>query len=154
MQTFAINIIPLFFGLKIAILSSIFYFIAIGYGLSVGAGGEGAYKKLYGPTGGYLVGFILASFQIGFMYENDPTKNIFTPVILGNLIILIVGCMWLPFGLSYKTGKKLSNFTNIKDILMWGLIPFIPGDLIKIGLAIITIKIFDGYVPNNNQMQI
>merc|ERR1712154_447390 len=56
MQTFAINIIPLLFGLKVAVLSSVLYYIAIAVGLPVGAGGEGGVSKLYGPTGGYLVG--------------------------------------------------------------------------------------------------
>mmetsp|Transcript_9000 Transcript_9000/g.8091 ORF Transcript_9000/g.8091 Transcript_9000/m.8091 type:complete len:182 (+) Transcript_9000:102-647(+) len=142
MQTFAINLIPLLFGLKIAVLSSIFYYIAIGYGLPVGASGEGGYKKLYGPTGGYLVGFILASIQIGIMYQDNP-ENILMPLIIGNLIIFAAGVMWLPFGLSFKTGNKLSNYTNIKDLLMWGFIPFIPGDLIKIALAVAVKKVFD-----------
>ena len=140
MQTFAINVIPILFGAKIAVLSSVIYYIAIGYGLPVGAGGEGGYKKFYGPTGGYLVGFILASIQTGIMSENDP-ENILIPLIIGNFIIFAFGVMWLPFGLSYKTGKKLENFTNVKDLLMWGIIPFIPGDLIKIALAVFVKKI-------------
>eukprot|EP00483_Globobulimina_turgida_P000724 UN00724 len=141
MQTFAIHVIPLLFGCKIATLSAILYYIAIGVGLPFGAGGEGGIKKLYQTTGGYLVGFILSSFQIGIMIENNQ-QNVIAPLLFGNVIIFISGVIWLPFGLSFKTGKKISNFTNIKDLLMWGVIPFIPGDLIKIALALLAHKIY------------
>jgi len=138
MQTFAINIIPIIFDVKIATLASVWYYLCIAMGLPVGAGREGGSKKLYGPTGGYLVGFILASFQMGVMLETgaaqDP-QSTFMALLIGNAIILLCGLVWLPFGLSFKTGKPVSNFSNMKDVLMWGLIPFIPGDLIKIVLA-------------------
>eukprot|EP01084_Bolivina_argentea_P171935 297865_1 len=102
MQTFAINVIPLVFGAKIALFGSITYYCGIGMGLPIGAGGEGGVSKLYGPTGGYLVGFILASFQMGIMIENDLEMTLLA-LVLGNIIILVSGMIWLPFGLSFNT---------------------------------------------------
>eukprot|EP00483_Globobulimina_turgida_P012038 UN12060 len=134
MQTFAICLIPLLLGCKIATLSAIFYYISIAVGLPFAAGGDGGLKKLYETTGGYLIGFVLASFQIGIMVENNP-HFVIIPLVIGNIIIFISGVIWLPFGLSFKTGNKISKFTNIKDLLMWGVIPFIPGDLLKIALV-------------------
>ncbi len=141
MQTFAVNVIPLLFGFKVGVLSAVFYYIAIGFGLPFGAGGEGGFQKLYGPTGGYLVGFIVASLQIGLAIESNP-DHVLSALVIGSCIIFGAGAAWLPFGLSLKTGKKLSNFTNIRDVMMWGVIPFVPGDIIKIGLAVLVHRVF------------
>ena len=66
---------------------------------------------------------------------------------IGNLIIYVFGLIWLPFGIA------LTNEISVKDavcgfgdgcvgnVLMWGMVPFLLGDLIKILLAIAVLKL-------------
>lgn len=66
MHTFAINLLPILFGYKIATLSSVIYCIQTGIIEP---------RKLYGPTGGYIFGFIIASLQIGAMMNDEHIKR-------------------------------------------------------------------------------
>ena len=100
-------------------------------------GSSGFFWQL--STGGYLLGFIPAAFIIGYLVERGwSTKPWILPaMLLGNIIIyipgLIVLSLWVPEG---KT-------------LEYGLLPFIPGDLIKIILASILIPIIYTKIYNN-----
>ena len=100
-------------------------------------GSSGFFWQL--STGGYLLGFIPAAFIIGYLVEQGwSTKPWILPaMLLGNIIIyipgLIVLSLWVPEG---KT-------------LEYGLLPFIPGDLIKIILASILIPIIYTQIYNN-----
>ena len=129
MHTFAINLLPLLFGWKIATLSSLLYYAHIGYH---------NIKDLYHATGGYLIGFIIASLQIGSMIENHPKSNNvhIIALIIGNFTILFAGMLFMPIGLSYKTGKSVNEFSDKDFLLRQAVVPFIPGAIIKIILAI------------------
>ena len=79
------------------------------------------------PTGGYIVGFIVASWIIGRLAEKgwDRKPRIIVSMILGNLAIYLFGLPWLMYDLNASLG----------DTLLWGLWPFIPGDALKLLLA-------------------
>jgi len=88
--------------------------------------------NLFGPTGGYLLGFVLASGLVGrllYLFKKKDFSSVFISMFLGELIILTCGIFWL---------KLVLNLTFKKAFLL-GAIPFLPFDLLKI---LIAVKIF------------
>jgi biotin transport system substrate-specific component len=83
-----------------------------------GASGIGV---LLGPTGGYLIGFIPASFIVGLAYEQCQRSVHIAGLFLGEAALFTTGVGWL----SVSTG------TTIIQASIIGLLPFIPGDVIK-----------------------
>jgi biotin transport system substrate-specific component len=89
---------------------------------------------LMGPTGGYIIGFILASFFIGkfIKYSGNRFYLTFALLFVGDLIILFSGAIWL----KYLSGYQLAM------ALVLGFIPFLAGDLLKtLVAALIYLKL-------------
>ena len=96
-------------------------------GLDTLAALEGG-RLVLGATGGYLIGFLLASALVGRLAELGWDRHIggaVATLVLGNLVIYAIGIPWL------ATAASLST----EQALQFGLWPFIPGDLVKLGLA-------------------
>ena len=83
-----------------------------------GASGIGI---LLGPTGGYIIGFIPASLIVGLAYEGEKKSVHVAGIILGEAALFTAGVGWL----SLSTGIALVQASLI------GLVPFIPGDIVK-----------------------
>ncbi|MFA5809757.1 MAG: biotin transporter BioY, partial [Thermoleophilia bacterium] len=101
-------------------------------GLPVFAGGGAGVARLVGPTAGYLVGFVAAAFAIGTLSEKGWDRRPFTAaasMIIGNAIIYAIGAVWL------------SRFISWEAVLGAGVIPFLPGDALKIVLATIMLPL-------------
>ncbi|MEE9167714.1 MAG: biotin transporter BioY [Candidatus Neomarinimicrobiota bacterium] len=99
-------------------------------GLPVFAGGAFGFTHMLGPTGGYLFGFIPGAFITGLLAEKGWDRKTGTTIlamVLGNLAILSVGLFWL------------APFTGIDRLLELGFLPFIPGEIVKIGLAAVLL---------------
>jgi biotin transport system substrate-specific component len=99
-------------------------------GLPVFAGGKAGLAVLLGPTGGYLIGFIAAAFVTGWLAERGWDRRPLTTAIamvLGNLVIYLLGVCWLDV------------FVGISKAPLLGLVPFIPGDIVKIVLATVAL---------------
>ena len=72
MQTFVVLFLGMILGYKLAAATVVLYLIEGSIGLPVFAKG-GGFTYLIGPTGGYLIGFILTAFFAGMIKEkNDP----------------------------------------------------------------------------------
>jgi len=98
----------------------------------VNAGSGGAY--LLGPTGGYIAGFIIASFFLGRTIKTfgNSLFSVFFLMCFADALLLLTGALWLKILLGCGTEKALAI----------GFLPFIPGDLFKAAAAaIIYIKI-------------
>jgi len=127
-QTFTVLLGGILLGSFRGALSQVFYLLV---GLSgipfwFAPGGNLGIARLLGPTGGYLIGFILAAFFVGKLAERGWDKKIKTAILamaLGNIVIYIFGLFWL------------TNFIPFKGLFAAGLYPFILGDLFKIILA-------------------
>jgi biotin transport system substrate-specific component len=82
---------------------------------------------MWGPTGGYLVGFVLAAGVVGWLAERGwdrrPIRTALEMVI-GNLMIYALGVVWLAVFLG-----------DLQTALVKGMLIFIVGDLIKIAIA-------------------
>ena len=99
-------------------------------GLPVFSSFRAGLSVLAGPTGGYLIGFIFLALIQGFAMKYFDRKLI--PTIIGMLIGMAVcyifGTVWL---------AKLMSL-SFKEGLFMGVIPYLPGDAVKIIIAVIV----------------
>jgi biotin transport system substrate-specific component len=130
MQTFVVLIIGMTFGLKLGVASVLLYLIEGLIGLPVFAGtpekGIGL-AYMVGPTGGYLLGFVVSAGILGWLSSKGWDRNVFltlAAMTIGTAIIFIFGMVWLGAIIGWE-----------KPILELGLFPFIPGAAFKIALA-------------------
>ncbi|MBO6214033.1 MAG: biotin transporter BioY [Lachnospiraceae bacterium] len=112
-------------------------YIALGaVGLPVFTGFAGGFAKVSGPTGGYIVGYLIAAFVTGLAVDHFSTNQWYISVL--SMIIGLAGC--------YLLGTIwfcLQSGMAPLEALSVCVFPFIPFDLIKIGLCTIlgiTIK--------------
>jgi len=130
-QTFAVLMIGALFGARRGSFAVLAYLTEGAAGLPVFAMGRGGLAVLLGPTGGYLIGFVAASYITGLLAERGWDRRIGTTVlamVLGNIAIYAFGLLWL----CCLTGVN-------RTVLTAGLYPFIIGDLMKIALAAILL---------------
>jgi biotin transport system substrate-specific component len=87
---------------------------------------------LAGPSGGYMAGFVLAAFFIGFMLRFCASSyaSLFLLFIAADAVILCSGAIWL---------GVLTGYDPIK-IVQIGVLPFVAGDLLKAGAAAAVYK--------------
>lgn len=105
-------------------------YIALGLlGLPIFTGAGSGVFYLFGPTGGYLFGFVLAAwFAARFInYAKNNLLLIFGLLFLADIFLLSCGIIWLRIIYRYPLPK----------LLYIGFIPFIPADLIKAFIAAI-----------------
>ena len=141
-QTFAVLCSGLFLGKKYGCLSQILY-IVLGVAFIPWFGGmTGGLDVLLGSTGGFLIGFIIASYFIGAITEKYAKARNFTRMALV-IGISNFGLIYIPglAGLALFLSSQGMTFT-IMDVLMMGLIPFIIGDIVKILGAASVSKVF------------
>lgn len=116
-------------GAKKGTISYLVYMLLGAAGLPVFSNFTGGIGKLAGPTGGYLVGFILLAFISGFVLEHFQRK--WLPTLLGmaagTAIAYLFGTVWFVI----QSGSTLVYALRVC------VFPFIPFDLIKMGIAII-----------------
>jgi biotin transport system substrate-specific component len=127
-QTFFLNICAVLLGGSLGALSQFIYLMLGVVGLPVFAGGKAGIGVIFGPTGGYLLGFIIAAFVTGKIAVAKKGAGIFWYILAmlsGMLIIYFVGSLQLA-----QTAK-----ITFQKALVIGVLPFIPGDIIKILLA-------------------
>lgn len=113
---------------KYASLSYLIYLLLGSFGLPVFSGFSGGLAKFAGPTGGYLVGLLFLALISGFSISRFPRKKWLHAVsmIIGMLITYGFGTLWLSLQLDLTFIQGLAT----------GVFPYIPGDIIKILLAL------------------
>jgi biotin transport system substrate-specific component len=111
------------------------YLFAGACGLPVFSGGTGGIGKFVGPTGGYLIGFLPAVYVVGVISKKTGGRLVFDipAMICGTLIIYVLGVSWLVYGYA---GKEMGLWKGLGV----GMIPFLPGDVLKICAAGIIAK--------------
>lgn len=117
-------------GMKRGTISYLIYLLIGFIGLPVFSSFTGGAGKLFGPTGGYLIGFIFMALICGFFIDRWVTKRYmhFIGMVLGTAVCYLFGTVWL----AYQTGMGFAAALGA------GVIPFIPGDLAKIVIALIA----------------
>lgn len=119
-----------------------FLYVAIGVvGLPAFADGRGGVdaivsvdggRLILGATGGYLIGFVVAAAIVGRLAERHWDRRLpraVTAMLVGSVAIYAVGLPWLAVATGYSAAETVAK----------GLAPFVIGDLVKLGLAGLTL---------------
>lgn len=127
-QTFAVVLVGASLGALLGLASLGLYLFVGALGAPVYADQAHGWAVLTGPTGGYIVGFVLAAAMTGFLAQNRWDRRFSSAVaamLTGNVVIYLVGLPWL--------AAKID--TGLEGTLEAGLYPFVVGDLLKLYLA-------------------
>lgn len=131
MQTFVVITLGMAYGWRLGAATLGLYLLEGAFGLPVFAGtpekGIGL-AYIAGPTGGYLLGFLLAAAACGRLAERGWDRSMVktaAAMLVGNVLIYVPGLLWLGTVVGWD-----------KPVLAWGLTPFLLGDLTKLALAV------------------
>ncbi len=126
--TLAIYFIVYTFGMRIGLISTTIYILIGCVGLPVFSGFMGGVGRILGPTGGYLLGYLLLALIFGLFADKWSTNKwmCLCGMVLGTLACYFVGTLWLSFQTSVSF---LTAFAT-------GVLPFIPFDCVKMVFAL------------------
>ena len=101
-------------------------------GVPVFAGFAGGVSSLFGPTGGFLVGYILCAWLVGLLTEHFgfSRRRLILSMAAGTLACYALGTMWF----------MLITGTSAWSAIAACVLPFLPGDLLKILLAAFLVR--------------
>ena len=125
-QTFGVLLVGMALGSERGAAAMALYLVQGAAGLPVFAGGGLGLTWLLGPTGGYLWSYPVAAWAVGRLAERGWDRRPSTTVLAmlaGNALIYLFGLPWL------------ATFVGSDRVWMSGLLPFIPGDIVKVALA-------------------
>jgi biotin transport system substrate-specific component len=131
LQTYAVCIIGALFGARLAAATVAAYLIEGAIGLPVFAGGAGGFAHVLGPTGGYLIGFLIAATLIGVLVERGWSKSfvaLLGVMLLAHIAIFVFGVL------------QLQLFVGWSAAWSAGVAPFIAGTIIKTIAAAATVR--------------
>ncbi len=129
-QTFAVLLLGALYGSRRGPAAVVTYLTLGAIGFPIFAGGAAGLARFVGPTAGYLAGFVAAAFAVGLLSERGWGRSPWTTgasMIVGSLIVYATGALWL------------SRFVGSEAVLNTGVLPFLPGDALKIVLATILL---------------
>jgi len=141
-QTFGVLLVAALFGARRGSLTMVLYLLEGAAGLPVFQpfGAPGA-MRFFGPTAGYLLAFPVAALATGWLVEHasarshaSKTKTHLSqwipPLLCGEAVIFAGGCAWLAlfFHFSFSSALKI------------GLLPFAPGEVVKLALLLAALR--------------
>lgn len=135
MGTFAVLTIGATYGPRLGLATILGYLIigALGFDVFAGSTAENAgLTYMMGSTGGYLVGYVLATLALGFAARAGWDRSVLmmgVALLIANALIYLPGVAWL----SVLYGNSLTWAVEV------GLVPFLIGDALKLGLAALLV---------------
>lgn len=132
-QTLGVMLAGALLGARLGFLSMALFVLLVAVGLPLLSSGKGGIGALLGPTGGYVLGFPVAAGVTGWLVERfekggrpvGPAK-LFVAIAAGGLVVeYVLGASWL---------AVVANLTPVQALVN-GVLPFIPGDVLKAVLA-------------------
>ncbi|OWU81502.1 biotin transporter BioY [Phaeobacter sp. 22II1-1F12B] len=130
MGTFGVLALGAAYGARLGLVTILGYMVigVLGFDVFAGSSAESnGIAYMMGGTGGYLVGYVLATAVLGVLAARGWDRSfgwMALALLIGNVAIYVPGLAWL--GTLYGWDKP---------ILEWGLTPFLVGDVIKLALA-------------------
>lgn len=129
-QTFAVLLSGALLGWKRGFLAQALYLAEGAAGLPLFAGGGAGPGVFMGPTAGYLVAFPFAAALTGWLASRGWDRRFITTLLamlIGSSVIFLLGALWL------------ARFVPASQVAVSGVLPFLPGDLIKAALAALAL---------------
>jgi len=132
MQTLVVLLIGAAYGWRLGTATVLAYLAEGALGLPVFAGPVGGLAYMAGPTGGYLVGFVVGAWMNGWLCERGGDASVarlFAVMIAGHIVMIAFGFAWLAFGV--KLG--------VEKAWLVGVVPFIAGSIVKSALGAVLL---------------
>jgi biotin transport system substrate-specific component len=129
-QTFAVLLTGAALGSRLGAASMSLYWVLGALGLPFYTEASGGWTAATGATGGYLIGFVVAAWVVGYLAQRGQDRTVASAIpafLAGSVIIYLIGVPWLMAsveGIDTLTGALAAGFT-----------PFVVGDLFKVVLA-------------------
>lgn len=126
-QTIAINLVALILMPKQSFLVVLLYIFLGAFGLPVFSGGTSGFGNLFGPTGGFIIGFLLIAPLISYLKgkNNSFKRYLFVTIFVGMIVLYAVGTVYM------SIVQKIS----IIAALSLAVFPFIAFDILKCFLS-------------------
>ncbi|RKY37567.1 MAG: biotin transporter BioY [Candidatus Omnitrophota bacterium] len=136
LQTFFVLLCAVFLRKSDALLTQGLYLGLGAAGLPLFSGAQGGILRLFGPTGGYIIGFSIACVFVRLLLDYCSSKQktgfvtIFSVMCCGIAVIYLFGIL------------GLIAFTHLSfpKVIIFGVIPFIAGDILKAGAAALVYR--------------
>lgn len=131
LQTLAIMLVGLTYGARLAGTTLLTYLVLGIIGLPVFAGAAFGPATLLGPTGGYLLGFVISAFIMGWLVERGFSSGLglFLAALSGTAILFVPGVLWLQW----------VTPLDVSGAFFAGAAPFLLGEVSKAALAALLI---------------
>ncbi len=139
LQTFFAGLSGVLLCASAGALSQIVYVLLGLIGLPVFAGGKAGLGTLFGPTGGYLIGFIMAAYVGGRIMQARRQPGLFwitLALVAADVVIYIFGTLQL---------VVVAHLTPLQALLA-GVAPFLLGDLLKLLAAVPVAVVLRKYI--------
>jgi biotin transport system substrate-specific component len=135
-QTFAVLLIGALYGSRLGAATMMAYLAEGASGMPVFAGATGGVAAIATASGGYLFGFVIAAYIVGWFAERgwDRSRWIVLPMLLGNAALYVPGVIWL-----HQQFHVVHVPISWSTALDYGLWPFIAGDLAKLVAASLAV---------------
>ena len=133
-QTFGVLLVGGALGFRRGLIGVGLYVLLGVIGLPFFAEGKGGLTVMWGATGGYLIGFVVAGALVGRLAELGWDRKIggaIGAMLLGNALIYVIGLPWL--------GVVTSS--TPEETIALGLTPFLFGDALKLVLAAVLFPV-------------
>lgn len=133
LQTLFLGLAGALLGARLGALSQLVYLLIGIIGLPVFAGGKAGLGVLFGPTGGYLIGFVAGAWVIGALVNLKKNPGFFWATLalsVGTLVIYLFGVAQLSLVAKLSLSKAITV----------GVLPFLIGDAVKILAAAYVVK--------------
>lgn len=147
LQGFAIAALAAAFGARIGVATVALYLLEGAMGLPVFATGGGL-GYLVGPTGGFLLGFLVMAWIIGTAADRGASARpmtLFGAMLVGDVVLLALGFAWLVF--MAGQAQWLDQTDIIASAFAGAVQPFIVWDVLKMALAALTVTGLWAFLP-------
>lgn len=139
LQTLGVYLVSLLLKPKLAFISTLVYVFMGAIGLPVFGGFSGGLASLLGPSGGYIFSFPIMALVIALIVKrNEKLSFKIIALIIGTAVCYLIGTLWFIY---------VTN-TSLIPALTMCVIPFLPGDILKIIISIILANRLNSKIAN------
>jgi biotin transport system substrate-specific component len=139
--TFAVLSIGAAYGARLGLVTILAYMLigALGFDVFAGSSAEKfGLTYMMGTTGGYLVGYVLATLALGTAARKGWDRSVggmTVAMLIGNVLIYAAGLAWLYVLVAGGMFNAEKFASPVAQTLAWGVTPFLIGDAMKLALA-------------------
>jgi biotin transport system substrate-specific component len=143
--TFAVLTIAAAYGPRLGLVTMAGWLLigALGFDVFQSSTADNAgLAYMAGPTGGYLVGYLLATLALGYAARRGWDRRVggmAAALFAGNVLIYVPGLLWLGYLIANGLFDASAYASVWDQTLAWGLTPFLVGDALKLALAALLV---------------